>query len=427
MEIQIRLNKLHEKQEEILATKKRFNILKCGRRFGKTELMIDIAAECALDGFPAGYWSPTYKDLYEVWNTVKRVLEPVTKRKDEQVKQIELITGGKIDFWSLDDPDSGRGRKYKLAIVDEAEKGKKLKEAINGTIIATLADYSGELWIVSSPKFGRTYFKELYDNVADDELWQRWRFTTYDNPYILDSEIEMQRAILPKPYFDCEFLALDVDIVSMPFAYNFNKDKHVTKTASHGIPHTAVRFSQDFNVDPMANIALKMWFDKEGHHIRFLKETALFNSGTEEMIQAIKTQYTPSDLANCLWTGDATSRKRTAEQTIKSSKHITSWVKIDQAFKLGKRLHTPRANPSVSSTRELLNTMLALHPDIQFDAGMTRTINELIYTEATGDGGIIQDNRLDEKQRGDFLDCVRYALWTWCSDFETNMRKYGVK
>ena len=35
--------------------------------------------------------------------------------------------------------------------------------------------------------------------------------------------------------------------------------------------------------------------------------------------------------------------------------------------------------------------------------------------------------RDDEKQRGDFLDCVRYGFWTWCNDFEINMRKYGVK
>ena len=78
--------------------------------------MIDIVCNAALDGFPCGYWSPTYKDLYEVWKEVKRVLEPVTKRKDEQVKQIELITGGKVDFWSLEEPDSGRGRKYKVSV-----------------------------------------------------------------------------------------------------------------------------------------------------------------------------------------------------------------------------------------------------------------------------------------------------------------------
>jgi len=37
-------------------------------------------------------------------------------------------------------------------------------------------------------------------------------------------------------------LALDVDVVSMPFAYNFVKEKHVTRTAHEGIPNTPIRF-----------------------------------------------------------------------------------------------------------------------------------------------------------------------------------------
>ena len=213
--------------------------------------------------------------------------------------------------------------------------------------------------------------------------------------------------------------------VKKPFAYNFSKEKHVKEGLLEKLP--PLRFIQDFNVDPMANLCMISWFDKDGHHIWFIDETALWNSGTEEMIKVLKTKYTQQQHANALWTGDATSRKRTAEQTIKGTQHLTSWVKIDKAFNLGKRLHTPKANPAVDSTRELLNTMLALHPDIRFFPHLKYTINEMQYTEATGTGDIIKDDRKDEGKRADFLDCVRYSLWTWFNDFETNMKKYGVK
>ena len=63
-------------------------------------------------------------------------------------------------------------------VVDEAEKAKKLKEALNGTIIATLADYMGELWVVSSPKFGKTYFKELYNEADSSDLWKTCSIVT---------------------------------------------------------------------------------------------------------------------------------------------------------------------------------------------------------------------------------------------------------
>lgn len=255
-------------------------------------------------------------------------------------------------------------------------------------------------------------------NPISEQSWLKARFfddppescttlvTTYEHNHFIDPEyrdiLELKAKTNPNFYRVYKLGQWGVPEVKRPFAYNFDMDRHVSQVHKVQVP---LRFSQDFNVDPMANVVCQMWFDKDGHHIHFLDELALFNSGTEEMISQVKTRYTPSELANCLWTGDATSRKRTAEQTIKSSKHITSWVKIDQAFKLGKRLHTPRANPSVSATRELLNTMLALHPDIKFSPSMKRTINELTLTEADGDGGILKGDRKDVERRADFIDC----------------------
>lgn len=277
-------------------------------------------------------------------------------------------------------------------------------------------------------------------NPISEQSWLKGRFfddppescttlvTTYEHNHFIDPEyreiLELKAKTNPNFYRVYKLGQWGVPEVKRPFAYNFSVDKHVGQVVKVNAP---LRFSQDFNVDPMANVVCQMWFDKDGHHIHFLDELALFNSGTEEVIQAIKTRYTPAELANCLWTGDATSRKRTAEQTIRGAKHITSWVKIDQAFNLGKRLHTPRSNPSVAATRDLLNTMLALHPDIKFSPSMKRTINELTLTEADGGGDIVKGDRKMDEKRADLLDCIRYTIWTWCSDFETNMRKYGVK
>lgn len=421
-EITVALKRLHPAQEEIIRTAKRFNILKCGRRFGKTVLAEEIAVQCALDGFPAGYWTPTYKDLYEVWNTLKTTLYDVIKRKDEQVKQIELITGGKIDFWSLDDPDSGRGRKYKVAIIDEAEKSSKLEQAWQGAIRPTLTDYGGSAWILSSPKFGRTYFKKLFEEAEKSEHWQTWRYTTYDNPTIPKDEIDLAKITLNKLYFDCEYMALDVDLVAMPFAYNFNKSLHVTKTTIN--PNVPFRFVQDFNVDPMANIMCQIWRDNTGHHIHFHREIALFNQGTPEIIEVVKTKYTPLQLATALWTGDATARKRTVEQTIKGTEHLHSWKLIDNAFRLGQRLQVPRGNPPVASTRELMNYILAVHPDVKFDESMSITIGEMLYTQVDNDGDLIKRDRNKPEERADFLDCIRYAFSTWLFDFIDNPNRY---
>ena len=57
-----------------------------------------------------------------------------------------MITGGIIDMWSLDDGNSGRGRKYKRVVIDECEKAPKLEIAWQGVIRATLTDYIGDCW-----------------------------------------------------------------------------------------------------------------------------------------------------------------------------------------------------------------------------------------------------------------------------------------
>lgn len=139
-EVIIKLKTPHPAQQEFLNNRERFNVLKCGRRFGKTEICQELISEIIERGQFVGYWSPTYKDLHEVWRETKRIFKDVIIYSSETVKQIQFIGGAKIDMWSMEDPDSGRGRKYHRAIMDECEKALKFKDAWLGTIRATLTD-----------------------------------------------------------------------------------------------------------------------------------------------------------------------------------------------------------------------------------------------------------------------------------------------
>src|SRR6202008_3910937 len=192
-ELYIDLKKLHPGQQEIMNGAKRFNVVKCGRRFGKTELTKELSIQPMLDAQYIGYWTPTYKDLYDVWNELKYTLYPVIENKDETVKQIRLITGGKLDMWSMEDPNNGRGRKYHRAIIDEAEKARYLKECWEQSIRPTLTDYKGDAWFMSTPKFGMTYFKKLFKKAETENNWSSFKKTTYDNPFIDPLEVDEAR------------------------------------------------------------------------------------------------------------------------------------------------------------------------------------------------------------------------------------------
>lgn len=401
-EIQIKLKNPHPAQRQILNEAKRFNLIKSGRRFGKTILTEELAIQPALDGFPVGYWTPTYKDVNKVWDEIKYILFPIIKRKDEQTKSIKLITGGSIDFWSMDEPNNGRGFAYKRAIIDECEKARHFQYAWEKVIRATLADMKGDAYFFSTPQFGQTYFKTIYKNkdLPGYEDWNSWTKTTYDNPFIDIDEIESARRQLDELTFKCEYLAEDVDLVGKPFAYCFNSEKHIHDFDFD--PSCELQLSFDFNIDPITCLA-SQYIDGR---IRIIKEFRLLNSNIYELCQRIKVEY-PNALF--LVTGDATGRNRTALTT--GNLNYYSVIQSELNLSDG-QMRQPSINPAISDSRVLLNSILqnfppAIHSECKY------LIEDLKYVEVDDNGDI---NKTKDKHRSHLLDCLRYNLNTFYAD-----------
>lgn len=189
--------KHHEGQARVEREAQRFNVVACGRRWGKTTFGIDRVLRPALEGKPAGWFSPTYRMLLEVWREVSRRIRPVATKVNAQEKRMELQTGGVIEFWSLTDPDVARGRKYAQICVDEAAMVDDLEEAWQAVLRPTLTDYAGGAWFLSTPK-GRNYFQQMFSwGQPDDKAeWASWQMPTGTNPHIPPSEIEAMKSEL---------------------------------------------------------------------------------------------------------------------------------------------------------------------------------------------------------------------------------------
>lgn len=200
----------HSGQQEIIRTAKRFNVAACGRRYGKSVLGEDRVIGPSLEGYPVAWMSPTYKMMEPMWREITQILAPITKTISNQNKILTLETGGVLEFWSLDDPENIRGRKYRAVVIDEAAMIKNLAEAWNSVIRPTLIDYRGSAWFLSTPK-GLNYFKLLFDRgQSDDEQYHDWASYTapsQSNPYIDPAEIEEMRKNMPEREFAQEVLA----------------------------------------------------------------------------------------------------------------------------------------------------------------------------------------------------------------------------
>jgi hypothetical protein len=212
----ITLNQPHKGQQQVINEARRFNALCCGRRWGKSALAVNLLSEPAISGYPVGYFTPTYKLLDGTYNECLLALEPIVKRKNEH-QFIELITGGRIEFWSLENELAGRSRKYKRSIVDEAAFAKNLWKTWTESIRPTLTDLKGDAFFLSTPKGKNDFYKLFMRGKQEEANWASWQMSTYTNPYIDPAEIDDAKTDLPALAFSQEYMAEFNENVANPF------------------------------------------------------------------------------------------------------------------------------------------------------------------------------------------------------------------
>lgn len=222
-DITIRLPKPHAGQQELEVCPARFIVVDWGRRGGKTEYVKRWLSRGALGGpgraaVPVSYMTPKYKLAAEVWRSLRETLAPVTAWKSETEFHLELITGGSVDVWTMQDEDAALGRKYGRAAIDEAASFPKLQQMWERNIRPTLSDLRGKALFTSTPR-GHNYFWQLYQR-GQDPLWPHWasfQYPTSVNPYIQPGEIEDARRELPERMFRQEYLAEFIDDAGVVF------------------------------------------------------------------------------------------------------------------------------------------------------------------------------------------------------------------
>ena len=198
-------------QLKVWQSPKRFKILACGRRVGKSNFAIKkTLAEgvAAPKGSAVVYVAPTQSQARQIcWDALLDEGKEVIKSAHVNSMDITLINGVKIHVRSAENPDTLRGLKLYFAVIDEAAFIKD--DSIWTKIIRpALADLEGQAILISSPS-GRNWFYDLfkYAELNEDEDWEAYHFTTYDNPTIKPKEIEAAKKSLSSFVFKQEFEA----------------------------------------------------------------------------------------------------------------------------------------------------------------------------------------------------------------------------
>lgn len=154
---------LHVGQRAALKLPGKRRLVRCGRRWGKTDFGKTLAVDEFAKGQPVGWFAPDYKISSEAYDEMLDVIEssePSLKRSASKVEGRirSRVRGGRIDVWTLENDRAGRSRKYKRAIVDEGAFTKDGQITTAGSMLGiwdksiepTLLDLDGDCWVLSN-------------------------------------------------------------------------------------------------------------------------------------------------------------------------------------------------------------------------------------------------------------------------------------
>ena len=196
-------------QQEVYSDPTRFKVVAAGRRTGKSRLAAWMLIINALqtDRGQVFYVAPTQGQARDImWQTLLELGHPVISGSHINNLQIKLVNGAMISLKGADRPETMRGVSLKFLVMDEyADMKPDVWEQI---LRPALADQKGSAMFIGTP-MGRNHFYELYKyaELGDDETYRGWHFTSYDNPLLDPSEIDMAKKSMSSYAFRQEFMA----------------------------------------------------------------------------------------------------------------------------------------------------------------------------------------------------------------------------
>ncbi len=199
---------LHPGQNEVLEKRARFNVIACGRHWGKTTLGKTVLQYMAVCKKKRVWWlAPTFMMTSQVWRDLKANTRNIKGVKiSESEHRIDLPDGGMIAVRSSHQPDYLRGEGLDLAVLDEAAY---IEPRVWPEIVRPmLASTRGEALFLSTP-FGRNWFWDLFRIGMDPEEydWAAFRFATAGNPNIERAELDSIRRQTSERVWKTEYLA----------------------------------------------------------------------------------------------------------------------------------------------------------------------------------------------------------------------------
>lgn len=187
---------------------KRWGVVVCHRRFGKTVMAINhLLRDAILTPKPNprfAYIAPTYRQAKAVaWDYLKQFAGAVPMvRFHETELRADLPNGARIQLLGAENPDSLRGIYLDGSVLDEMAD---MPESLFPEIIRpALSDRKGWALFIGTPR-GHNAFYELYTAAEGQSEWHTAIYRASETGILDDEELEAARLVMSPDQFQQEY------------------------------------------------------------------------------------------------------------------------------------------------------------------------------------------------------------------------------
>lgn len=219
-------------QAQIAKDSHRFRVINCGRQFGKTTLAIEEIKGVALSKEARiVYIATTIQQARDIaWNQLKNELQPIIlKSKEAPSLELEVRNvRGKTSIIQLkgwEAIETLRGQQFDLIVLDEVASMRNFWLNWQEVLLPTLSFRQGQVMFISTPK-GYNHFYDLYNQELTDKDFKSFHYTSYDNPYLKEDEINKAKDKTTEGRFAQEYLAQFHKTEGLVYK-EFDRTKHI--------------------------------------------------------------------------------------------------------------------------------------------------------------------------------------------------------
>lgn len=205
-EIGVRLRPLQMKAIKAL-DERRFGVLICHRRFGKTVLAISRLVRNACNGnstYRGAYIAPTYRQAKDVsWDYLKKLAKAADAKVNESELRVDFPHGARIKLYGAENPDSLRGLDICDVVFDEVAQMplSTWSEIVQPMILAK----KGTALFMGTPK-GKNALWQIWDEAkVDTQNWVTQMYKASETGILTADDLKLARQGMSESQYEQEF------------------------------------------------------------------------------------------------------------------------------------------------------------------------------------------------------------------------------